>query len=324
MTRSSGTSVGPAVESEVWEALGTTAVICAWDADLAAARRAAQEEIDAIDAAASRFRPDSELSAINRAAGRWVAISSLMMEAMRLAVRAAVITGGAVDPTLGTSLRALGYDRDWALLTHVAPGTPFDPQPHRARALPGQLPPDRPWRQIELREDPPSIRIPPGVALDLGATAKGLAADRAARAAALAAGGGILVSLGGDVATAGVASPDGWAVRVTDDHRDGSSAEGQTIALGDGGLATSSLVPRRWRHGARAMHHVLDPRTGRPVAPRWRTASVAAASCAEANIASTAALVLGADAPAWIEEQGLPARLVALDGAVRSQGGWPA
>ncbi len=319
MTRRSGATVGPAVETEVWEALGTTAVICGWDADLAAARGAAEEEIDAIDAAASRFRPDSELSAINRASGRWVAISSLMMEAMRLAVRAAVITGGAVDPTLGTSLRKLGYDRDWALLTHVAPGTPFDPAPHRARALPG-----RPWREIELREDPPSIRIPPGVALDLGATAKGLAADRAAHAAALAAQGGILVSLGGDVATAGVAPPDGWAVRVTDDHRDGRGADGQTIALGDGGLATSSLVPRRWRQGARAMHHVLDPRTGQPVAPRWRTASVAAASCAEANIASTAALVLGADAPAWLDAQGLPARLVSLDGTVRSQGNWPA
>ncbi len=71
------------------------------------------------------------------------------------------------------------------------------------------------------------------------------------------------------------------------------------------------------------MHHVLDPRSGQPVRGPWRTVSVAAATCAEANVASTAAIVLGDDAPAWLAEHGLPARLVALDGRVRTQGGWP-
>ncbi len=71
------------------------------------------------------------------------------------------------------------------------------------------------------------------------------------------------------------------------------------------------------------MHHVLDPRTGEPVEPVWRTVSVAAATCAEANIASTAALVLGERAGPWLAERGLPARLVRVDGTVKTQGGWP-
>jgi thiamine biosynthesis lipoprotein len=82
-------------------------------------------------------------------------------------------------------------------------------------------------------------------------------------------------------------------------------------------------MARRWRHDGRALHHVLDPRTGLPVAPVWRTVSVAAATCAEANIASTAALVLGAGASAWLAERHLPARLTAVGGEVEIVGGWP-
>jgi thiamine biosynthesis lipoprotein len=161
------------------------------------------------------------------------------------------------------------------------------------------------------------------VQLDLGATAKALAADRGVRAAQQAGGGGALLSLGGDVATCGPAPYGGWLVRVTDDHRDADERAGQIITVASGGLATSSLVPRRWYHGGRAIHHVLDPRIGFPVRPVWRTASVAAASCAEANIASTAALVLGREAPAWLAAYDLPTRLVTVDGVVVTQGGWP-
>jgi thiamine biosynthesis lipoprotein len=110
---------------------------------------------------------------------------------------------------------------------------------------------------------------------------------------------------------------------VTDDHRDADARAGQVVTVASGGVATSSLVSRRWYHDGRAVHHVLDPRTGFPVRPVWRTASVAAASCAEANIASTAALVLGGEASAWLAAHDLPARLVTVDGAVETHGGWP-
>jgi FAD:protein FMN transferase len=309
----------PAIPLTSWPALGTTAVLCAPDNGAVAARCAAAREIDGMDAAASRFDPDSELSRLNRAHGRWVRISERLLEALRVAVDAARITDGAVDPTLGQSLVDLGYDRDWCDLPPVPPGRPLVDRPDlcavRRRA---------PWRAIALRENPPMARVPEGVKLDLGATAKALTADRAARAAHLASGTGVLLSLGGDIATAGPPPSGGWLVRVTDDHRDGGSADGQTVTIDSGGLATSSLVPRRWLHEGQATHHVLDPDDGLPVRPWWRTASVAAASCADANIASTAALVMGRRAPAWLAAQGLPARLVAVSGAVTVQGGWPA
>ena len=111
---------------------------------------------------------------------------------------------------------------------------------------------------------------------------------------------------------------------MTDDHRDGPEAPGQTISIQSGGLATSSITARRWLQGGRAMHHILDPRDAEPVRATWRTVSVAAATCLDANIASTAAIVLGEQAQSWLAEQGLPARLVAVDGKVVIQGGWPA
>jgi thiamine biosynthesis lipoprotein len=168
-----------------------------------------------------------------------------------------------------------------------------------------------------------AIALPAGVRLDLGATAKAWAADRAAAAAARAAGCGALVSLGGDVATAGGAPEGGWRIHVTDDHRSGPSAPGQTVSIEGGGLATSSTAVRRWRHDGHTMHHILDPRTGSPARGPWRTVSIAAASCADANIASTAALIRGARAPRWLAELGLPARLVDCGGAVRVLAGWP-
>jgi thiamine biosynthesis lipoprotein len=302
-----------------WRALGTTALLHAPTEQMAAARRAVEAELEAIDSAASRFQSGSELSTLNRAAGSWTSASPLLLQALALGIRAAVMTGGAVDPTLGGELRGLGYDRDFAQLA----------QPPATRPLQRAVDSDRPsrisrWAEIELREDPPSARLPAGLQIDLGATAKALAADRAAAAAHMVTGASVLVSLGGDISTAGGCPAAGWPIHVTDDHRSDAFAQGQTIMIRDGGLATSSLVVRRWRHEGRDHHHILDPETGLPVEPYWRTASVAAGNCADANIASTAALVLGERAPAWLAEQELPARLVAVGGAVKLLGGWPA
>lgn len=302
-------------QSVHWRALGTTAVLVC-TGDIAAAREAAERQIRALDDAASRFTPASELSLLNRAGGRLTNISRTLLEALQLAVRAAVLTDGAVDPTLGDRLIALGYDRDFAQLEAAAPDLPLVALGEDA----GLHAPS--WRAIELRTHPPAARLAPGTRLDLGATAKALAADHAARAAAHAAGGGVLLALGGDIATSGQAPAGGWPVCVTDDHRD-TTGQGQHVTLRSGGLATSSLVARRWLRGGQPVHHVLDPRTGAPVDPVWRTVSVGAATCADANIAATAALVLGTHAPAWLSARGLPARLVAVDGAVHAQSGWP-
>ncbi len=317
----SAVSDPPEFVTETWDALGTTAVLLLHRADAATgalARRMVGREIAAIDRAASRFRADSELSRVNRSPGRWVPISPLLWEAIALGLRAASVSGGAVDPTLGRDLIDAGYDRDWRRLAPPAADVTIAPA-HRHTA-PRVC---EAWRAVGLSRHPPAVCIPDGVALDLGATAKALVADRAGRAVARCHTGGVLVALGGDLATAGRAPAEGWAVHVTDDHRAGADSPGQTITIRSGAVATSSTCVRRWQHRGQPMHHILDPRSGQPVHSPWRTVSVTAASCAEANIASTAAIVLGDEGPAWLAQHGLAARLVAHDGSVRVQGGWP-
>lgn len=176
------------------------------------------------------------------------------------------------------------------------------------------------WSQITLSDW--AVHLPAGVTLDLGATGKALCADRAVRVIARRCPDtGVLVSLGGDIAVSGPAPAGGWAVHVTDDHRSDPTSPGQTVRLHGGALATSSITVRGSADGT---HHILDPRSGRsPVGP-WRTVSVTAATCVDANTASTAAIVLGDAAPDWLEAHGLAARLVALDGGVVTVGGWPA
>lgn len=301
--------------SATWQALGTTVVLRLTDPTaLSAARAEVEFELDAIDRACSRFRADSELSRVNGDAGRSVAVSPLLMGALEVALRAAELTGGDVDPTVGESLELAGYDRDWRLLSGASDESP---PAITARVRAG-------WRTVALDRAASSVCIPTGVRLDLGATAKAWAADRSARAAAEASDCGVLVSLGGDIATAGAAPECGWRIRVTDDHRSDPSAAGQTVVIRSGGLATSSTAVRRWRRGSQTMHHIIDPATGAPVADTWRTVSVAAADCTEANIATTAALVRADAAPEWLERLGLPARLVDADGRVTAVGDWPA
>ncbi len=299
-----------------WGALGSTAVLRVRDPGaMAAARSAVESELDRIDRACSRFRDDSELAALNARSGPSTPVSPLLMEAVTLALRAAELTDGDVDPTLGRALELAGYDRDWRLLDPPC-GQPGQPPTVTFSARSA-------WRTVELDRERSTIELPRGVKLDLGATAKAWAADRAARAAAAAGDCGVLVSLGGDIATCGEAPERGWQIRVTDDHRSEPDAPGQTVAIRSGGLATSSTAVRRWSHAGHTMHHIIDPATGAPVSATWRTVSVAAADCADANIATTAALVRATRAPAWLASHGLPARLLSWEGAVTLIGEWP-
>jgi thiamine biosynthesis lipoprotein ApbE len=310
------TAAPAALGSCSWEALGTSVVLRTTDpAAVAPARAAVERELAAIDRACSRFRADSELSAVNARAGRWTRVSALLLEAMEVALRAAEVTDGDVDPTVGLALELAGYDRDWRLLDR--PCAQPEPPTITLRARRG-------WQTVALDRERRALRIPAGVRLDLGASAKAWAADRAGAAARRAAGCGALVSLGGDIATSGQAPDGGWRVRVSDDHRSGCSAPGQNISIRAGGLATSSTVVRRWSHAGHTMHHIIDPRTGSPVRDTWRTVSVAAADCTDANVAATAAIVRAQAGAGWLAGQGLPARLVDRDGKVTAVGGWPA
>ena len=315
-----------------WLALGTQVWLLVTDpAQLAEGRRLLEADLDAVDRACSRFRGDSELirlgastappgpggpgpAALSPGGAGAVEVSPLLGEAIAVALRAARLTDGDVDPTVADAMSALGYDRDFELLPDQGP-----PVRLTVRAVPG-------WRQVGFDEQSGLLTLPRGVHLDLGATAKAWAADRSAARLAGALGCGVLVGLGGDIAVAGPPPEDGWRIRVQDitgrpeDLPEGPAA---VVAIAEGGLATSSTTARRWRRGGDVLHHILDPRTGLPAPVHWRTVSVAAATCVDANTASTAAIIRGPQALDWLSNLGLPARLVDVAGTVRTVGGWP-
>ena len=294
-------------------AIGSTALVATTSGEaLATARVELVKGLRELDLACSRFRDDSELTALNRSAGEPVRIGKALWGAIEAALESARATDGLVDPTVGAALRGIGYDRTFSRLAARNP----DSVPVRFVAAGG-------WRSIEVDPDSRSVRVPPGVELDLGATAKAFAADRIAERIARRAGCGVLVSVGGDIATAGEMPDGGWPVELSDDHRS-AAGHGPVVGLVSRGLATSSTTVRRWRTATGDAHHIVDPKTGAPVVSRWRTISVAAASCLDANTAATAALVLSGDAPEWLECRSLPSRLVRRDGSIVAVCGWPA
>lgn len=290
-----------------WPVWGTTARLVVTDPGrLFAARKLVTAQLAAVDRACSRFRGNSEVRQVQRAAGRPVRVSNLLAELVAAALAAARRSDGAVDPTVGAAMQRLGYDRDLSLLSVCGGWTQVEERP-----VPG-------WRQVRL--DGRELTVPAGVLLDLGATAKAFTADRCAQLVADRCGTGVLVSLGGDIATAGPAPEGGWQVLVQDLPGDPDC----TVALpGRAALATSSTVSRQWWRSGRLLHHILDPRTCQPAPPVWRTVSVAADRCVEANTLTTAAIVRGRAALTWLRGLGVPARLVTADRIVLTIGGWP-
>jgi thiamine biosynthesis lipoprotein len=289
-----------------FEALGTYVFVATRaETDLDRATRLTRSLLDGVDRTCSRFRADSDLTRANARAGRWTDVDPLLVAAVGIAVEAARLTGGLVHPLLGRSLVSLGYDRDLGALSDTGP------------VLPVAAPPLDAWREIGLADG--ALRVPAGTALDLGATGKAFAADLVVAALADELDQPALVSVGGDLA---VSRADGlsWPVCISE-HPGGP---GVTIWFEAGGLATSSIRVRRWRRGGTSYHHLLDPRTGMPADTPWSTATCLGDSSAGANAASTAAIVLGAEAPAWLAEHQVTARLVAVTGEVVPVGGWPA
>lgn len=275
------------------------------EAALDAAVAAVQEWLAVVDLAASHYREDSELAELHRADGRPTRVGPVLAEALEVALEAARRTDGVVDPTVGTV--TLSPPAAIPLVTRAGS-----------------------WRDVVLSDVDDSgatVTLPPGVRLDLGATAKAWAADRAAGLAFLATGTGVLVSLAGDLSVAGRAPEGGWLVLVTDDHRETADDAGdaaETVSITAGGLATSSTtVRRRTAPDGSSVSHVVDPVNWRPVTPVWRTVSVAAPDCVTANTATTAAIVLGDRAEQWLVTTGLPTRLVSTDGRLVRLGAWP-
>jgi len=289
-----------------WHALGTTALVAVVDgARLNEATATARCELEAFEATCSRFREDSEILTLG---DRPRPVSRRLFTIVEVALAVARYTGGAVDPTVGASMQALGYDRDYEELGRVTGRPEATPVP-----APG-------WRSVVLDPVARTICTAPGTVLDLGASAKALAADQVARRIARELATGTLVDLGGDVAVAGPPPRGGWPIGV------GPVSDGpaeQVVVISRGGVASSSPHVRTWEVGGRSFDHIVDPRTGRPAPRRWRSVSAYAPSAVEANALTTAAVVWGDGAVDEISARGGSARLVGVDGAVQHVGTWP-
>ena len=227
-----------------FRAMGTNCRVVAPDAD--AAQRAAAL-VGELEQRWSRFLPDSEVSQLNRSSGQVCVVSDFTYELVSLAERARVATSGAFNPLMLDQLERLGYDRTWGQVDRdrddivVARAASIEP--------------------IELFADADAVRLPEGTRFDPGGIGKGLAGDLVARMMRSEGAPSVQVELGGDVRVDGPAWGGGeWQVHV--DDADHGAAHAATIGLAAGGVATSSIVRRRWRRNAVELHHVLDPVTG--------------------------------------------------------------
>lgn len=294
--------------SAVWEDWSCQVRLTVTDSPtLERARHHLMDLMGDVEQAASRFLPTSDVCRANQNAGRLVPVSRRTVALVDVALDAAALTDGLVDPTVGAHVIRAGYGADIASVRNRLIFPDRSAEPRRAD-----------WRSVQVDHELSRVGIPVGLALDLGATTKSWTADVAAHAIAASFGTGVLVEIGGDVAVAGhKATP--WQIQVSEQ----AGEPGEQVGLTSGGLATSSSAARRWRTPEGPAHHVIDPRTGQPADGPWRTATVWARSAVDANTASTAAIVLGEDAAAFLTQLGHPARLVGHDGCVQTVGAWP-
>jgi thiamine biosynthesis lipoprotein len=296
-----------------FRAMGTDCHVVVY-APAAAAELAdlAVDRVELLEQSWSRFRPASELSRLNASAGQGPRSVSADLLRLGQSMQAAWLgTGGLFDPTVLTSMRALGYDADFASVT-ARPAAALDDV--LLAAAPGM-------RAVTIDESGSTISLPSGVGLDPGAIGKGLAADIVAEELLGAGAHGVLVNLGGDISLAG--EPDDgeqWSIGIEDerrpvDHPD-RVLQSLTIDCGQAGIATSTTLKRRWAQGRR--HHVLDPRTGSMSESDLVQVTVVAPSACLAEWSATAALLQSPDsAAAWLHQQGLSGILLTDDRAFR-------
>jgi len=276
------------MERRTFRAMGTTNELVVEATDPARELDAAEAEFERLEQIMSRFRPDSELSRLNRVG--WIDASPDLARVVELALAARERTGGRFDPTVHDALVGAGYDRT------------FDDV-----AADGDLPAEAARCGGAVAVSGNRIRLEPGFRLDLGGIGKGYAAERAAELLALA--GPCLVSAGGDVAVRGLPEAGAWAVAVD---------ETLTLGLTRGGVATSGRDQRRWRRGGTELHHLIDPRTGRPAETDLIRVTAAGDDAVDAEVLAKT-LFLDGSAAALAAD--VPAVLVLADGRTLVSGG---
>lgn len=269
--------------------------------DLAALAR---ERVEILEQCWSRFRPTSELNRLNLSAGRGsVPVSADMLTLVTRMRESWFATGGLFDPTVLTSMTALGYDVDLA----------------QVRARPASA-----WQDVVLTQAPGmsaviidassgTVALPGGVGLDPGAIGKGLAADIVADELLGAGATAVLVNLGGDIALRGMPTgQSAWVIDIADERRPGALLSTQALVGSAGGVATSTVLKRRWAQGRR--HHVIDPRTGSMATGNVAQVTVVSESACRAEVLATAALCLSSqEAVDWLEDRALEALVLTSD-----------
>jgi thiamine biosynthesis lipoprotein len=288
--------------------MGTDVTLLSPTSEAPGAAGRLRDLVEAWESTLSRFRPESELSRLNASAGGTVAVGELLYRVTSIALEAAEATGGLFDPTLLRALERVGYDTTFEQIPESVPASPG--WPVRAEG----------WRRIRLDPRRRRISLPAGVGLDFGGIAKGLCVDAAVRQLVEDGTGAALVSAGGDLRVTGL--PPGrrsWPISV------GAGRSRQTVPLAAGAIATSGRTRRTWQQGGRVRHHLLDPRTLEPAESGLGTVSVAAGTCAQAEVAATVAFLLGAERGArFLVERRLAGLFVSDDGSATAAGGWRA
>jgi thiamine biosynthesis lipoprotein len=292
-----------------FRAMGTDVEVLAVGADadaMTSLGALAAEALEVREARWSRFRPTSELCRLNESAGAPVVLSPSTYSLIARAVAAWRDTDGRYDPTVLAALEAAGYDRDFDAVARSDAGAAPD-----HTDVPG-------CGHVELDDVVHAVRLPPGVALDLGGIGKGAAADEVS-SELLDAGApgvtGVLVNLGGDLRARGEApTPRGWVVAVDDPLHTGGTG---LLALATGAIATSTRLRRTWTRGERSLHHIIDPRTGAPAESGLASVTVVAGEAWWAEVLAKAAFVAGVDGgAALVEDAGATGLLVTDDGDV--------
>jgi FAD:protein FMN transferase len=264
--------------------------------------------IHAIDDVANRFRPDSEICRLNRQAGRGpVKVSPLLLRLLKVAQSAFDATQGLCDATVLPSLEALGYDKDFELIALTS-------QPQRTVPVPVGM------QRVQIDEATHTVTLPANAALDFGALAKAFTIDEVADELTRLGGG--VIEIGGDLAVRGTDGVAPWVISIAD-SLNVTGAEPR-VALGEGAVATSSTRERRWDVAGTSVHHIIDPRTGRPAVSPYRQITVTAPTCVQANALATAAFCWGDEATYHVAQGGGAGRFVRADGAIEYVGGWPA
>lgn len=256
--------------------MGTECSIHVWaPAQTETLARLARTRVEILEQAWSRFRPTSELSMLNARAGQGpIEVSEDLAVLITAMKHGWNITDGVFDPTVGSAMRAWGYDitfSDVVLRHHAAPGN--------ITSTPGMG---------GVVVEGCTVTVPGGVELDSGAIGKGLAADIIAREIHAAGASGVLVDLGGDIVVHGSPGADTWRIAVADERNPDTTVHTFEFTDTHAGIATSSVLRRRW---AGTRHHIIDPMTGSIADTGAVQVTVLAPTGAAAEVIATAAIL---------------------------------